>query len=65
VAKSSISSPIQETLTNALKITENHSGRVTMHQLFTSTQKKTALQAVDNKNLNDEISHANAILQYL
>jgi len=46
VAKSSITSPIQEALTNALKITESHNGRA-MHQLFTSTQEKTALQAVD------------------
>jgi len=42
-AKSSITSPIQEALTNALKITENHNGRVAMHQLFTSTQKKHRL----------------------
>jgi len=55
VAKSSIVSPIQEAfspiqeaLTNALKITENHNVRVAIHQLFTSTQKKTALQAVNN-----------------
>jgi len=49
VAKSSIISPIQEALTNALKITENRNGRAAMHQLFTSTQKKTTLQAVDKK----------------
>jgi len=42
-AKSSISNPIQEALTHALRITENHNGR----ELFTSTQKNTALQAVD------------------
>jgi len=47
VAKSSIASPIQEALTNTLKIIENHNGRVAMHQFFTSTQKNTALQAVD------------------
>jgi len=40
-------SPIQEALTNTLKIIENHNGRVAMHQFFTSTQKNTALQAVD------------------
>jgi len=49
VAKSSITSPIQEALTIALKITENHNGGVAMHQLFTSTQKNMALQAVDKK----------------
>jgi len=39
VAKSLITSPIQETLRDALKITENHNSRVAMHQLFTSAQK--------------------------
>jgi len=38
VAKSSITSPIQEALTNTLKITKNHDGRVAMHKLFTSTR---------------------------
>jgi len=55
VAKSSITSPIQEALINALKITENHNhngrARAAMHQLFTSTQKKTAFQAVDKTYL--------------
>jgi len=48
VAKSLITSPIQEALTNALTITENHNGRAAMHQLFTSTQKKATFQAVNN-----------------
>jgi len=51
-AKSLITSPIQEALRDALKITENPNGRVDMHQLFISTQKNTAFQAVD-KRLNN------------
>jgi len=54
VAKSSITSPIQESLTNALKITKNHNDRAAMHQLFTSTSKNTDLQAVDKKKENNK-----------